>query len=109
MSVPRRPSVPASARALDRRAVERALVDSRGSVTKAARALSVPSVDLRRLIWATPSLADAAFEQIERAIDAAQQALRDGLKSGDKAKRLQAATVLLTQSEAGRRRGWGRA
>jgi hypothetical protein len=68
----------------------------------------VPSADLRKLVWSTTSLADAVFEQIEQMIDEAVQVLRDGLKDKDAGRRLQAAVTLLTQSEAGRRRGWGR-
>ena len=71
-------------------AVERALVDSRGSVTAAAHALSVRSGDLRWLIWAAPSLADAAFEQVEQAIDEADAAPRAGLRHPSLAKRIEA-------------------
>jgi L-asparaginase II len=41
-------------------------------------------------------------------IDAAQAALLEGLRSEDRGRRLQAATFILAQSDAGRRRGWGR-
>jgi hypothetical protein len=68
----------------------------------------VPSADLRKLVWSTTSLTDVIFERLEEMIDEAVQVLRDGLKDTDKARRLQAAVTLLTQSEAGRRRGWGR-
>ncbi len=103
----RLPAVPASCKALDRRAVERALVDSRGSVSKAARSLSVPSGHLRRLIWATPWLADAAFEQIEQAIDEAHAAVREALRSPAAAVRLAAAAHILRANPAALRRGWG--
>ena len=39
-------------------------------------------------------------------IDAAEQALRDGLKDTDKTRRLHAAVTLLTLSPAARKRGW---
>jgi hypothetical protein len=103
----RLPAVSASCRKLDIGLVERALVDARGNVTAAARTLSVPSGDLRRLIWATPSLADAAFEQIEQAIDEAQAVLFEGLQCDDWGRRFQAAVFVLRHSEAARRRGWG--
>jgi hypothetical protein len=88
--------------------VERALVDARGSITATARALSVPSVDLRKLVWANPSLADAVYEQIEQMIDEAGRVLREALRSKDATLRRQAAAFLLSHSYAGRRRGWGR-
>jgi hypothetical protein len=100
--------VPASCALLDLAAIEAELVRTEGNVTAAATALSVPSADLRKLVWSTTSLADAVFEQIEQMIDEAMQVLRDGLKDKDAGRRLQAAVALLTQSEAGRRRGWGR-
>ena len=62
-------------------AVERALVAAKGSVSVAARLLGIASAELRKLVRAHPLLADEAFEQIEQKIDAAQQVLRDGLRS----------------------------
>jgi hypothetical protein len=101
-------ALPASCAHLDFAAVEAELVRTSGNVTAAARKLSVPAPDLRRLVWSS-SLANTIYEQLEQTLDEALQVLHDGLKSNDKARRLQAATALLTQSEAGRRRGWGRA
>jgi hypothetical protein len=100
--------VPASCAHLVLAAIEAELVRTEGNVTAAATALSVPSADLRKLVWSTPSLTDVIFEQLEQMIDEAEQALRDGLKDKDAGRRLHAAVTLLTQSEAGRRRGWGR-
>ena len=100
--------VPASCAHLDLAAIEAELVRTEGNVTAAATALSLPSADLRKLVWSTPSLADAVFEKIEQMIDEAVQVLRDGLKDAEMGRRLQAAVTLLTQSEAGPRRGWGR-
>jgi len=100
--------VPASCAHLDLAAIEAQLVRTEGNVTAAATALSVPSADLRKLVWSTASLTDVIFEQLEQMIDEAEQALRDGLKDADMGRRLQAATALLTLSAAGRKRGWGR-
>jgi hypothetical protein len=100
--------VPASCAHLALAAIEAELVRTEGNVTAAATALSVPSADLRKLVWSTPSRTDVIFEQLEQMIDEAEQALRDGLKDKDAGRRLHAAVTLLTQSEAGRRRGWGR-
>jgi hypothetical protein len=102
----RRPAVPANCKALDLAIVERTLVDLRGNVAAAARSLCVPSV--RKLVWATPLLADAVFEQLEQKIDEAEEVLHQGLRSSDLGLRLQAARFILRQSEFGRRRGWGR-
>ncbi len=100
--------VPVSCTHLDFAAIEAELIRREGNVTAAATALSVPSADLRKLVWSTTSLTDVIFEQLEQMIDEAEQALRDGLKDADMGRRLQAAVTLLTQSAAGRRRGWGR-
>lgn len=76
-------------------------------MTAAAKTLGVRAPDLRRLVWSS-SLANTIFEQLDQTFDEALQVLHDGLKSNDKARRLQAATALLTQTEAGRRRSWGK-
>jgi hypothetical protein len=104
---PRLPAVPASCARLDFALVESAIVDARGNVTAAARALCVPASDLRRLLSATPALADAGFEQIEQAIDEAQAALLEGLRHENLGRRLQAAGFFLRHSGAAERLGNG--
>jgi hypothetical protein len=99
----RRPPLP-----VDLRVIERELLDKCGSVSAAARALGVSSVDLRRLVGSRPSLADAIYEGTERAIDEAMQVLMDSLRHPDKQQRLAAAAYLLRHTEAGRSRGFGR-
>jgi len=59
-------------------------------------------------VWSTASPTDVIFEQLEQMIDEAEQALRDGLKDTDKARRLQAAVALLTLSPVALMRSWGR-
>jgi hypothetical protein len=59
-------AVPASCAHLDLAVIKAELVRTEGNITAAATALSVPSVDLRKLVWSTTSLADAVFEQIEQ-------------------------------------------
>jgi hypothetical protein len=103
MKLRRRPAPP-----VDLEAIERVLLDKCGSVSAAARALGVSSVDLRRLVGSRPSLADVIYEGTERALDEAVQVLLDGLSNPDKTQRLAAAAYLLRHTEAGRRRGWGR-
>ena len=103
MKLRRRPPLP-----VDLQVIERELLDKCGSVSAAARALGVSSIDLRRLVGSRPLLADAIYEGAERAIDEAVQELMDGLSHPDKTQRLAAAAYLLRHTEAGRRRGWGR-
>ena len=64
---------------VDLKIIEQTLIDKCGCVAAAARDLSVPSADLRRLVGSRPLLADAVYEGIERALDRAEQTLRDGL------------------------------
>jgi hypothetical protein len=103
MKLRRRPALP-----VDLGVIERELLDKCGSVSAAARALGVSSVDLRRLVGSRPWLADAIYEGTERAIDEAVQTLRDGLESENPMTRLKAAAYFLRLSAAGRRRGWGK-
>src|SRR5208282_5648024 len=103
MNLRQRPPPP-----LGLKAIERELLDKCGSVSAAAGALSVSSVDLRRLVGSRPLLADAIYEGTERAIDEAVQVLRDGLRQSEMSKRLAAAAYLLRHTSAGQRRGWGR-
>jgi hypothetical protein len=99
--------LPLSCRELDLAAVEAELVKHRCNVAATARALGVPSSDLRRLVSWGP-LAAAVSEQVEQAIDDAEAVLRAGLKSPDLTERLKAAATLLALSPAARQRGWGR-
>jgi hypothetical protein len=103
MKLRRRPALPVGLKA-----IERELLNKCGSVSAAARALGVSSVDLRRLVGSRPLLADAIYEGTERAIDEAVQVLLDGLRRPEKSQRLAAAAYLLRHTEAARHRGWGR-
>jgi hypothetical protein len=107
MSSANRKLVPASCAGIDPAQVEAELVKQYGNVTATARKLGVPPQDLRKVVWAS-SLADTVYEQVEQALDEAHQVLRDALRGDDQAQRLQAAKTLLTQTSAGKRRGWGR-
>jgi hypothetical protein len=79
-----------------------------GNVTKAAKALKVPSSDLRRLTWRHPTLVMDALEHAHRLVDKAESKLREAL-CGDHAERsLRAATFILAHSAAARERGWSR-
>jgi hypothetical protein len=99
--------IPKSCAGLDFHAIEAELIKTSGNITASAKTLGVPSADLRKLVWST-KLADTVYEAIEETLDEAQQIVRDALESEDKTHRLQAAKAMLTQTIAGKRRGWGR-
>jgi hypothetical protein len=99
--------IPRSCQSLDFHEIETELIRNDGNVTATAKALGVPSADLRKLVW-TSKLADTVYEVAESRLDEAQQVVLDALSGADKTYRLQAAKVWLTQTTAGRRRGWGK-
>jgi hypothetical protein len=76
-------------------AARRALLEAKGSVGLAARALEVPSADLRKFVVDNPTLRAEAIEAAERDLDKAEKILLEGMDSGDKLKRLEAAALLL--------------
>jgi hypothetical protein len=78
---------------------------SHGNVAAAARALSVPSSDLRRLVQATPALMDAVFEELECGVDQAIAILIAELKNPDLRRRIRAAGFFLRHTAVGRLRG----
>jgi hypothetical protein len=93
---------------VDLKIIEQTLIDKCGCIAAAARDLSVPSADLRRLVASRPSLADAVYEGVERALDAAEKTLLEGLDHGNPMTRLRAAAYFLRLSAVGRHRGWQR-
>ena len=97
-------NIPASCAHLALADVEQHLIRAEGNVSAAAKALSVPTADLRAMTRSVPGLMDAAFEAIERSFDQVEQILWQGLRSEDIRRRLRAASFLLHSSEAGRRR-----
>ena len=98
--------IPKSCGHLDFAAIEAELVRTRGSVSGAAKALNVPTRDLRKLVWSS-DLADAVFEVVETAVDDAQEVVFAALRGGDVRRRIRAASVFLRASAQGRRRGFG--
>jgi hypothetical protein len=80
---------------IDPDAARRALLEAAGSIGKAARALDVPSADLRKFVSDNPTLRAAALEATERDLDKAEKIILDGMDSGDKLKRLEAAVLVL--------------
>jgi hypothetical protein len=80
---------------IDPEAAERALIEAKGSVGKAAQSLNVPSAALRKFVTDNPKLRAAALEAAERDLDKAEQIILDGMDSQDKLKRLEAAALVL--------------
>jgi hypothetical protein len=100
--------IPSSCVHLDLAEVERELIRRDCNVSAAAKALGVQVHDLRLLTRARPRLMDAAFEAVERSLDEAEAIVLDAIETGDARQRIAAASYLLRNTEAGRRRGWGR-
>ena len=100
-------TIPASCADLDLEAAGRELIHASGNVSTAARALHVPTRDLRLLVYARPELLDAALETEEQAIDAAQALLFKAIRGADMRRRIRAAGLFLRATAAGRRRGFG--
>jgi hypothetical protein len=96
--------VPDSCAGLDLEAVGRLLIRLGGNVSGAARALEVPTHDLRMLVYAVPELLDAAIEAEEAAIDQAQGVLIKAMRVGAMPRRIKAASLFLRAAAAGRRR-----
>jgi hypothetical protein len=92
---------------LDLEAAGRELIRTGGNVSAAARALGVPTPDLRRLVYARPELLDAALEAEARVIDEAEALLLEAIRGGDTRLRIRAASLFLHATVAGRRRGFG--
>ena len=65
---------------VDLKIIEQTLVDKCGRVVAAAQDLGMPSGDLRRLVASRPLVADAIYEGVERALDAAEKTLLDGME-----------------------------
>src|SRR5580693_3393067 len=96
--------IPASCAHLDPNQVIRELKRADGNVSAAARKLKCPSPDLRRMTHAWPELMAVALEAAEQAMDKAEAAIYEGLRSPDKGRRLEAAAYILRKSPAARRR-----
>jgi hypothetical protein len=88
--------------------VERALIEAFGNVTEAACALGVPPTLLRQAVRAMPLLEAAVQEGVQQLLDQAEAEVHKGLKSRKAAVRLGAASFVLKNSPAAKRRGWGR-
>ena len=100
-------SIPESCAHLDLDTVGLELIRTGCNVKAAARALGVPTHDLRLLTYAVPELMDAALEAEERALDEAEAMVFAALRDGEMPRRIRAAGFVLRATAAGRRRGFG--
>jgi hypothetical protein len=88
--------VPESCADLSPAKVERELEKHFGDITAAARELGVPGPDLRRLIWAQPSLLENAHEELELVVARARGVVIDALDSDDPDRRQWAADKIMS-------------
>ena len=95
-------TVPASCADLDPDAVLRELIQTGGNVSAAARALGLPTRDLRVFLYAKPELLDAALEAEECALDEAWEVVLATMRTGDMRRRIKAAGFVLHNTGAGR-------
>jgi hypothetical protein len=99
-------ALPATFSNLDLATVIEVLSRHAANVTEAAQDLGVPASDLRRLLWASPSLQDAAFEAVEARLDLAEKNIAESLRSGDNRERLAASMFTIRNCHRARKRGW---
>ena len=79
--------IPDSLAHLDVDVITSALISAHANVRNAARALGVPSGDLRKLVLIDERLSDAALEAIELKLDVAESNLCEALHSEDPRRR----------------------
>jgi hypothetical protein len=99
-------ALPATVFGLHRALVAEVLARHACNVTGAAAELGVPPSDLRRLLWANPTLQGAAFEVVEARLDKAEANIHEALHSEDLRRRDSASFFVLRNSVRARRRGW---
>jgi len=87
----------------DRRA---ALIRHDANVRTAARALGVPSGDLRKLVLADQRLIDAELEAVELRLDDAEANLCEALHCGDPRRRDAVSTFMLRNTQRASKRGY---
>ena len=98
--------VPESVAHLDIEIVAAALIRNDANVGNAARALGVPSGDLRKLVLVDQRLADAALEAVELRLDDAEANLCEALRCGDPRRRDAASTFMLRNVQRASKRGY---
>jgi hypothetical protein len=98
--------VPESCRDLDHDHVIATLIACNVNISDAAKRLHVPSVDLRRLLSASPELLALAAEKEERRLDRAEAILERELDSDDPRYSAAAAFFVLRNAKRAAARGW---
>jgi len=98
--------VPESVAHLDIEIVSAALIRHDANVRNAARALRVPSGDLRKLVLVDQRLADAALEAVELRLDDAEANLSEALHCDDPRRRDAASTFMLRNVQRAAKRGY---
>jgi hypothetical protein len=101
-----KPVVPDSVKHLDADVLVEVLSRHGVNVSEAAGELGVASADLRRLLWASPQLTDAAVEMEERRLDLAEKNIYEALTSDDSRRRDAASMFTIRNSHRARKRGW---
>ena len=105
MAVPAR-RIPESVAHLDIEIVSAALIRHDANVGNTARALEVPSGDLRKLVLADQRLADAALEAVELRLDDAEANLSEALHCCDPRRRDAVSMFMLRNTPRAAKRGY---
>ena len=98
--------VPSTVEHLDLNVVAKLLVKNCCNISKTAKELRIPIMDLRRLTLINPTLIDAAFEVAEKRLDKAEEILDEALNGDSPSARAAAAFFVLKNMERSRQRGW---
>ena len=98
--------IPETVAHLDIEIVAAALIGHDANVRKAARALDVPSGDLRKLVLADQRLVDAALEAVELRLDDAEANLCEALRCGDPRRRDAISMFMLRNTQRASKRGY---
>jgi hypothetical protein len=98
--------IPESVAHLDVELVAAALIRNAANVRNAARALGVPSSDLRKLVLIDERLSDAALEAIELKLDVAESNLCEALHSEDPRRRDAVSMFMLRNVGRAAKRGY---
>jgi hypothetical protein len=98
--------IPESVAHLDIEIVSAALIGHDANVRNAARALGVPSGDLRKLVLVDQRLADAALEAVELRLDDAEANLNEALHCGDPRRRDAVSMFMLRNTQRAAKRGY---
>ena len=98
--------VPESVAHLDVEIVAAALIRNDANIRNAARALGVPSGDLRKLVLVDQRLADAALEAVELRLDDAEANLCEALRCGDPRRRDAVSMFMLRNTQRASKRGY---